>query len=78
MSRRSFFGRRLECAVMECSCGLQERVIRVRLPSYGIGYEINTDTERWGQRVLCYHGHSGFSIQWWFEPMTVSHEITHG
>lgn len=43
-----------------------ERVIQIRLPIWGIGYSINDDSEKWGQRILMYRGHSGFSLQWYF------------
>jgi hypothetical protein len=42
------------------------RFILIRLPSWGYGYSINCDEERWGQRCLFYHGHRGFSLMWIF------------
>jgi hypothetical protein len=73
ISKRSYFGGWLEVGVFECRCGNEERFIRVRLPSYGMMYSINVDEYRWGQRVLMYRGHAGFSIWPYFKP-----EALHG
>lgn len=38
----------------------------VRLPSFGVGYDLSRDENRWGQRALLYHGRKGFSLIWLF------------
>lgn len=44
----------------------EARVIWLRLPSWGFGFDLSWDQERWGQRVLVYHGHRGLSLHWRF------------
>ena len=46
---------------------IEERVIKIRLPVWGLGYEICSDSERWGQRVLAWYGCSGFKLGWAFD-----------
>jgi hypothetical protein len=43
----------------------------LRLPSWGYGYDICMDEERWGQRVLKWRGKRGFSMGWSFLPQDV-------
>jgi hypothetical protein len=66
----------MRIGVFELRNGREERFIWLRLPSYGIGYCINNDEERWGQRVLMYRGHCGFSMHWYFKPETAG--LNHG
>lgn len=40
----------------------------LRLPSWGYGWDIRWDAQRWGQRVLHWHGKRSFSIIWDFPP----------
>lgn len=63
----------LRTGVFELRNGAEERFVWLRLPSYGMGYCINIDEERWGQRVLMYRGHCGFSFHWYFASESVSH-----
>jgi invasion protein IalB len=64
--------------VAELSNGTEERVIQVRLPSYGMGYCINIDEERWGQRVFVYCGQRGCYMNWYFKPETAQAGSEHG
>lgn len=52
--------------VIEHRDGREERCAWLRLPSWGIGYDMCTDEMRWGQRVLWYFGHRGLEIRWRF------------
>ncbi len=36
----------------------------LRLPVYGMFYDIEYDQHLWGQRVLYWHGHMGFRLRW--------------
>lgn len=46
----------------------------LRLPSWGFGYDMTMDEERWGQRVLRWHGKRGFSMGWSFPPAEYTRE----
>lgn len=50
--------------------GREFHFFRLKLPSWGYGYDIRRDGEYWGQRALLYHGHRGFRIQWLFKPQS--------
>ena len=40
----------------------------LKLPFFGMGYSICEDVERWGQRILWWHGRRGFRLAWYFKP----------
>jgi hypothetical protein len=40
----------------------------LRLPSWGMLYDIRCDEYRWGQRVLFWHGRKGFRMGVYFPP----------
>lgn len=47
----------------------------LRLPSWGYAYDISYDGQRWGQRVLLWHGRKGFRLGWYFpleSPISVT------
>jgi hypothetical protein len=48
--------------VDECGYAKVYRVARLRVPSWGMLYDVAADEYRWGQRVLLYHGRDGFRI----------------
>lgn len=48
----------------------EAHLLWVCLPSWGFGYDYPRDEDRWGQRVLFYHGKQGFSIRWRFVKET--------
>lgn len=41
-----------------------EPVLWLRLPSFGMYYDLTTDSHRFGQRVLVYHGREGWRVLW--------------
>lgn len=47
----------------------------LRLPIWGYGYSLSCDSERWGQRILQWHGKHGFSLHWDF-PQISSISVT--
>lgn len=40
----------------------------LRLPSWGMLCDISMDEDRWGQRVLIWHGRKGFRMGAYFPP----------
>ena len=44
----------------------RERVVKIRLPFFGYGYDARLDEMAWGQRVLAWYGHTGFRLGWCF------------
>lgn len=57
-------------AVIRNRDGSDERIIVIRLSSWGMGYAINRDEMCWGQRVLMYRGRGSWpgllSLSWYF------------
>lgn len=52
--------------ILELRNGEEERIIWLRLPSWGYEYHPAYNEDRWGQRMLVYFGRRGLKIRWRF------------